>query len=844
MPSFSSATPNYKPGKDISFSWNSFRKGLNTLLSANEIDKEELSQADNLMLVGRGIPTKRWGSTLYHQAGNATGSVRGLKGFYKSNGTVDLVAITDDGFLTIKSGASYTRISGVSWPSGSSGTPVSMAQLQNSMYIVNGVREMVKYSNPTLVGFPTISVPSSLGASNISNASGTTTKSYRVSAISQVGETLTSGALELGNQPQTLGGTSGGRIRLTWGAVSTASGILQGYNIYGRDPAYERFLGSVNASSTVFFDDGSATPSEFSFPPTSDSTGGVNTKYIIRHQDRLVFGGIVGEPSKILISGHAPYHEKIDLSFGGNFLLIEPDAGDDITGLASFRDRIIVFKSHSIWQVTLSSEQIGNYFITTPNLQLITAARGAIAPFSIVPVENDILFLSREGVYSLGYESGFSFDVLRSKEISVKIRPYFDGLTSAQKAAAVGTYFDHKYLLAFPTKNEMMVLDTERGAWTGPWTIDSTIFEVFYDSNNNRHLLFSKEGTANVDEFSSGYIDDKGTAIQTILRTRTEDFGDWSLFKNIRNIFLEFQNVTGSISADVRLEQRSGAVSTAKSFSIAPVIGNSGWGADMWGSGLWGSTNGTVGGSDTVQTIRWRELNKPGRTLQVLVKTTAANANYQLLAIQGNGRPIGGGFRPSTWKGALIPFLPISFMQSMPPTMTGSAPSNEIFQTIIQGIQIQMMNGKFLVGATILALIFIAFKYFFMKKFAKSSFISYVFQRIAIFISWIQFAFSFFRQLFTGFFSLNKIFFNITHGKRITFFRTIFAPALFNSRWSSCHWFTTNITRFFKSLSVVLKRPTIQRSTLKRATFFIPFFIDNLKRLFTIQTKFINRWMS
>ena len=650
IPTFNRQIPAYRPQREIEFSWDNFRRGLNTLLQPNEIGKDEVVQIENLMLIGKGIPTKRWGTTLYHQGGNVTGSVRGLKGFYKSNSTIELLALTDDGYLTSKSGASYTRLSGVSWASGTSGSQAYMAQLEDSVYVVNGARELVKYSNPTLVGFPTISVPGSLGASNISNASGTTTKSYRVSAISQVGETLASSPVELASQPQTLGG-AGGRIRFTWGAVSTASGILEGYNIYGRDSGYERFLGSVDASSTVFLDDGTAIPKEFTFPPTADSTGGPLAKYVKRFQDRLVFAGLNGEPSKVLISGKTPNHEKFDLSFGGNYIEIEPDAGDDVIQIEPFADRIVVFKERSIWQVTLSSEQIGNFFVTTPVLKLITASHGCISPRSVVPVGNDVFFLSRRGVFSLGYESGFAFDVLRSNEISVKVRPFFESLTVSEKQNAVAAFYDNKYIIAFPGRDQMLVFDRERLAWYGPWTLDATVFETFYDENNNEHLLFAQEGTVNVDKFSKSYTDDKGTAIQTILRTKTEDFGDWSLFKTIKSIFFQFQNVTGDVNADIRLEQRTGSVVTAKSFTITPNTGNSGWGADIWGTALWGSSLVGGGGADAQQTIRWRELNKAARTMQMTVRTTAANANYELLGIRGNAKPIGGGFRPAgLWK--------------------------------------------------------------------------------------------------------------------------------------------------------------------------------------------------
>lgn len=646
MPISSVYSDNFKSAKIVSFQWDTFRKGLNTILRENEIDKEELSQADNILLIGKGIPTKRWGTSLYFNAGNATGQVRGLKGMYYSNGTIELVSLTDDGFLTMKDGLSFTRITGASW---ASGYPAYMEQLDDTLYIVNGQRELVKYSNPTLVGFPTIAVPVPTLATNISGASGTTTKGYRISAISQVGETVASDTIELRNQPITLG-EAGGQIKVVWGAVSTASGILRGYNIYGRESGNERFLGSVDPSSTTFIDDGAATPLEFTFPPTADSTGGPVAKYIKRFQDRLVFAGLQGEPSKILISGRVPNQTKFDVSYGGNYLLIEPDAGDNVTQITTFRDRIVVFKEKSIWQVTLKQEQIGNFFVTTPDLQLVTASRGCIAPRSVVAVEQDIYFLSRDGVQSLGYESGFAFDFLKSNQLSVKIRPFFDSLTIAQKESAVAVYDDYKYIIAFPGLNKMMVFDRERQAWVGPWSIDASVFEIFFDDNNDKHLLIGDDTSVAVDDFSSDYNSDKGTAISTILRTKQEDFGDWSLFKNIRSIFTQFRNVTGTVSANVRLEQRSGSVLTAQSFNITPQSGNSGWGADMWGAFLWGDTSGEAGGGDTQQIIRWANLNKSARTMQLTIKTDNLQDNYELLGIRGDVKPIRKGFLPSSWR--------------------------------------------------------------------------------------------------------------------------------------------------------------------------------------------------
>lgn len=219
MPLLEYTKLDYKAPKNVQFEWDTFRKGLNSLLRENEIDNQELAQADNILLKGKGIPTKRWGTRLFFQAGE-TGQIRGLFGYYTSLGTTELLSITDDGYLVAQSNASYRTLTGASWASGYN---AYMTQLDDATYIVNGQRELVRYSLPTLTGFPTIGLPMITAATNLSNATGSTIKGYRVSAISQVGETLASGTFEFPGQPETLGDPAGGTIRLFITTPSTAS---------------------------------------------------------------------------------------------------------------------------------------------------------------------------------------------------------------------------------------------------------------------------------------------------------------------------------------------------------------------------------------------------------------------------------------------------------------------------------------------------------------------------------------------------------------------------------------------------------------------------------------------
>ncbi len=269
----------------------------------------------------------------------------------------------------------------------------------------------------------------------------------------------------------------------------------------------------------------------------------------------------------------------------------------------------------------------------------------------MVAVENDIYFLSREGVNTLGYQAQYAIDALRTSSISTKVKPFFDSLTTAQKKSAVATYFNKKYIITFPGLGQSMIFDTERAAWMGPWSTDGRVFEIYTDINNDQHLLFGDDTDVSVNEYSDTFSSDNGAVISTTLKTRREDFNNWAQFKNIQNMFFEFKNIKGNANVDIRIEKRNGAVVSADTFTITtPDSGVSGWGADLWGSTMWGNSNVLGSESDSLQLIRWRQLQKIGRTLQMVIATTGMNDTYELLGIRGEAQILDSGYRQTSWK--------------------------------------------------------------------------------------------------------------------------------------------------------------------------------------------------
>lgn len=645
--------PKFSPPKDVVVTWNTFRKGVNLLLRENEVDASEMTQATNLLLTGSGVPTKRWGSQDHFTAG-VTGHGRFVMPIKDANENIQVLSMTDWGILTRKSGTSYTAITGASWPSGYN---VEGAQLGGKVYLVSENRELVKYNFTSLTAFATLAAPAGLAVTNISGASGTNEWSWRVTASSvSGGETLASANRSLASMPQNLSDTL---VRLQWTPVSAASGVITNYNIYRGTPGDEIFVGSVNDTTYRFDDYGIVSSDVFRTVPAFDTTGGQKAKYIIRFQDRLIMAGIPGEPTKVVISGRYPQQERFDWAVSGGSILIEPDSGEAITGITAYYGTgssgpiptVIVFKERSVWELRLGLTNYGSYTLLDPTYRLLTASQGCSSHRSIRAVENDIMFANRKGIYILRYEPQL-LNVINANEISAKIRPFFEGLADEDLTSPSAAYIDKKYVLSYPVSKQTVIFDRERLSFMGPWPTSFGInqWASYVDAEGTERWIAIDSDDNMVTEFRKTYQDDKGVAINTIFKSRREDFGDWTIYKTINEIFMNFRNVLGTISVNIYIEDRSGNTLVTKSFSISSTgsSGTSGMGTDTLGSigmGISANDPTTYAGELPKKAF----IYKSSRIAQIEIRTTTRTANYELLGVKIIGIPQSRGNSPSGW---------------------------------------------------------------------------------------------------------------------------------------------------------------------------------------------------
>ncbi len=628
MPIFQTRAPSYKPKNRVEAEWKTFRKGLNLLLRPTELGRDEMSQADNIMLEGSGTPTGRWGTGLYFTAGSG-GTVRGLGTYVSTDGlTNEIFALTDDGFLEKKSSTTSTRITGTSFPSGSI---IRTEQLGGATHIVSEHRPFASY-NGSISIFATISPPTGLSATNYSGATGLDQVSYVVTAIGANGnETTPSASYVLTGAPIPLSATE---VRLFWSAPSAAT--LSGFQIYRGTQGNERLLAAIGPSTTSYIDRGDPT-SESVLAPLANSTGGIESKFIKKYKDRLICVD-ANDPNKLLISGRYPYHTRFSWVYGGGFIYIDPDSGDNITGVEvqPIADRIVVYKNRSSYIVELSTVTVGNFTFLDPQYAPISTSVGCASQDTIQTVGNDSFYFGRDGIYVTGYEPNF-LNVIRTNEVSARIRPQFELFGEQDFNNACALYVNNKYILSIPTRREMYVYDRERGCFAGLWKLPFGISHMkrYFDSSGTEKWVLGSYEDNKVYTFEMSLNTDDGAAITKTLRTNKEDFGDWTILTIIRFFYVLFREITGDTTVNIIVEDRDGNTANAETFTIsgAEVAGRTGWGINTWGSIGWGNSVGSFSPQGT-EITRWGPMFKQSRLVQVEVTSDATGSNFELLKVK------------------------------------------------------------------------------------------------------------------------------------------------------------------------------------------------------------------
>ena len=298
---------------------------------------------------------------------------------------------------------------------------------------------------------------------------------------------------------------------------------------------------------------------------------------------------------------------------GANYIDVQPDDGDYITGLGVFQDVVIIFKQFATYQLTLDATG-------TPTVAPITKAAGCIAPRSIVSVENDLYFLSREGIRVLGNEPNF-FSAIRTNILSKRIDPIILGMSTAQMKNCVATFFNNQYIITIPdaggTFNLVLSYNKQFQAWSKWNAIDATSLVSAVENDNSRILYFIKSAGTQLYQFTPGTYNDDGVGIEAYLLSKVFDFKAPDITKYFVDLGLIFRTISGEVTLAV-YTQGNTLLGGATGLSANPVT--DGMGYSMLGEIMLG-----LGGGDADSLTAYTDIVK-----RVVINTNSTNIRFKI----------------------------------------------------------------------------------------------------------------------------------------------------------------------------------------------------------------------
>lgn len=289
--------------------------------------------------------------------------------------------------------------------------------------------------------------------------------------------------------------------------------------------------------------------------------------FAIWYQSLHIAAGVSGQPNRLYISTTSDASDftnaattlmdstevpgaTVFAGTGANFIDVRKDDGDRITGVGRFQDLVIVFKERSIYELSFDAS-------SNPIITPITGATGCVSHKSIENVENDLYFLSREGIRVLGNEPNFA-DAIRTNVLSVRVQTTIDSINKLYYPKANAHYFENKYFLAVPTATadimSTVVYDRRFQAWSIWDNFNANSFVQYVDSNNVAYLYFLDDDGTQVYQYQAGTYSDNGEAINAYLISKAFDLGNPDIIKYFSDVGLIFRRLTGLLSVSIYVD--------------------------------------------------------------------------------------------------------------------------------------------------------------------------------------------------------------------------------------------------------------------------------------------------
>lgn len=507
--------------------------------------------------------------------------------------------------------------------------------------------------------------------------SGAPAKSY---GFTNVGSGLTNNPRGLGYYSDTIGGNKylytvdGTALKYlnssTWTTVSGAAFDSSAQINFTQARGSMYVMDSVNAIAKIATGASGGTLTRNGHAPRAG--------FSIFYQGRHYAAGVLGQPNRLYISkstdpseftvttgGTQPQPDNsTDADSGGanvpgatafssdatgnssaNVIDINKFDGDKITALAKFQDSLIIFKERSIYQLTLDSTGV-------PIVAPVSKNYGCVSHRSLDNVENDVFFLTRNGVYVLGNEPNF-FNVIRTNELSSRIHSTIDTINPTNYTNASAIFNQYIYYLAIPSggvtaNNVTLTYDRRFMAWSKLTHVKPESFCLYTDSTNTDVIYFTSGSSANVYKFTTNY-DSNGTAISAQWTSKAFDVGNYNVYKRWIDVTILFRQLIGTVQIDVYSDNGTLSKSASISSSVSGGLSTKSLGGgDELGGYPSSSSSSTITTSSTNIPYRLR-LGITSRNIKIKISNSRINETFVVLGVDFRYRQ----YSPFKWPSSL-----------------------------------------------------------------------------------------------------------------------------------------------------------------------------------------------
>lgn len=632
-----------------------FNGGVNRLLEEARININEAKEATNLMQVQDGLWKPRWGTDYYGEEHEA--NIDGAAEYVKSDGTTELITIANGKAWKSTDGGTLTEISGATF---TAGTQCYFIQIAGYLYIANGTDALARYNGTSLTTYTQINAPTGVTISASGLSSGIYNYYAEVTAINSIGETVGSTEASLAggmNRPRDQW-TASDYVTISWGAVASATA----YQVYISDTTgYETLLTDITASS--YKDDGSVAINPYVEPPLSNTTGAPKFKSMEISGNRIWATNDPNNKYTVYFSGTGQFIGNFSDFYGGGWINLEKGGRETPKKVIHYQSgtgdgRATVLCSTpegrgAVWQLSISSATVGDTSFSVPSAIKVVGSFGTDSQLSVVPDNNNIWFFNRRGMFTLGPEKNY-YGILRTNELSSRIRPYIQGLVGSQLQNVCAYFYDAKVFFSVPTSssgnNRIIYYDTERLNWVVDWSIGAKQFLEYTDTSGVTHFLYVPVSGTKMIELSSNIQGDLGVPFST-----TYTSGRWSLqrfwkdFLKLKKVYIKLGSPRGTINFEVLGSSKNTGFTSVGTSTITPQYSMTGMGFDIMGDVLMGSTEGTPSIFSDSSDPRYISINKKLRDIQLRLTTSTLDADYTLQSFifEGNALRVN---PPSAWK--------------------------------------------------------------------------------------------------------------------------------------------------------------------------------------------------